>query len=588
MKSQFIQNNFTNGEISPTAEGRFDLAKYANSVKQLENFLIKQLGGASFRPGTRFVREIKDSADRCRLLKFLYSTEQTYVIEAGDAYFRFYTDGGILLSSGSPVEITTPFTLSDLPDIKYAQNADVMYITTGTYIPYKLQRTNATTFTLSKIDFNTVPLLDTNIANINIAPTSATGTTTLNADDGIFFAGHIDSVWRVKDGYVKITAVNASNQAVGTVQNNADGTAGDLGTTSNTKDWAEAAWSGVRGWPSVVTFHEGRLWFGNTTYQPSGLWASAPFAYESFPEGADDDDEINIELNADTVVSIRWLSSSPKDLQCGTSSGIFSVSSGGLGQAMTPSNINSSRQNLFGTANIQAKRLFNYVYYVQNDLKRFLESGYFFDIDQNDAVDTTLLADHILNVQPQGTIFYRGDNSEGGAFEIEAQQSPNNRIWVIRDDGQLIVLTRNVRQEINGWSRILAGGTSSCDGRSGTGMFESITIIPQEGGPDQIWVIVNRLINGVEKRYVEYFTEEDFKYEWDPVFLDCSLTLDNPIDITDIAITDETIVTAPSHGLSNGDQIRLDNIVGAYQLNGRMFLISDVTTNTFKLGTEIT
>lgn len=799
MKSETIQNNLTNGEIGPNAEGRFDLAKYANSAKTIENWFIKQLGGAIFRPGTRYVAGAKSDALPCRLLKFQYSTSQNYVIEAGNLYFRFYTDSGQLIGADSltklllhfdgtdggttftdsspaahgggtafgnaqldtaqfkfgtasllldgtgdyityadsadwdfgsgdftiecfirrtttgtnhaifsrqtsgtsytyfafeglvlrfrdfltssvvdvtatvvmstntwyhvavtrsgsnfklwlngvqqnstvvyagaltdravalnigsldgsayfmngwiddfiwtkgsakytttftpstsaedntiPVELTTVFTTTQLSSIKYAQNADTMYIATGTHKVYKLQRTNATTFTITSVQFIRGPFLDKNDTSTTITPSAATGAVTLASSSAIFNVLHIGALWRVKDGVVLISGFTDSTHVTGTVQDEPDGTAGDLGGTAATKDWSEAAWSDYRGWPSVVTFHDGRLWFANTTYQPQGAWGSVPYAYEAFDEGQEDDDSINIELNADTVVAIRWLSSSPKGLQAGTTGGVFNINGGSQGQPITPSNVAAPRENLFATADIQGRRMFNYVYYVQNDLKRLLESGYFFDIDSTDAVDTTILADHILNVQPSvDNIFLRGSSASGGAYELDTQQSPNNRVWIVRNDGQIVVLTRNVRQEINGWFHVTAGKTISCDNKSGTGQFESISIIPQEGGSDQIWVVVNRLINGSTKRFIEFFTEEDFKYDWDPVRLDCSLTLDNPITITNIVFLDQNIlIYAAAHGLNNGDQIKLDNIVGTHQLNGNIYLVKDASTNTFKL-----
>lgn len=588
LPSDTVQNNFTNGEISPGAEGRFDISKYANSVKTLENWLLKQLGGAIYRPGTRYIAQTKTQTERSRLLKFLYSTEQNYVIEAGDEYFRYYTDGGRLESGGNPVELTTPFEIENIRKIRYTQNADTQYITTGVYEVQKHTRTSATSFSITAASFKRGPFLDTNITSTTITPSSATGSTTLTASSAIFQSDHVGSLWRVNEGVVLITSFISTTEVDGTVQEEPDGTAGNLGGTSATDDWAEGAWSAVRGYPKHCVFHGGRLWFANTDYQVGGLWGSVPFEYENFNVGeGDDDDAITRELAAggSGVPDIRWLSSGPKNLQVGTSAGPFTISSGSTGVAITPQNVTSNQDNEFGSADIQAKRMFNFVYYPQNNLKRMLESGYFFDVDQNDAVDATLLADHILEPVFDGTkIYLRGDYSAGGVYDMDSQQSPNNRLWVIRDDGQIAVLTRNPRQEINGWSRILAGKTVSCDGKSGTGQFESIAILPKEGSPDVQYVIVNRLINGEFKRFVEFFTEEDFKYDWDAIRLDSSLTYDSPIDIEDIVYLDNNIlIFATSHGLSNGDQVKFDNIVGAHQLNGNEYLVKEATTNTFKI-----
>ncbi len=591
-KSESIQNNFTSGEIAPSALGRFDLSKYANSAKIMENFLPKQLGGAMFRPGTRFVAETKTSSLRSRLLRFIFSATQAYLIEAGNLYFRYYIDEG-RLGGGSPVELTTVFTTVVLDKIKYAQNTDTQYIVSGTFPVQKHQRTSATTFTIEEVAFVRGPFLDTNITELTITPSADAGTgITLTASSALFSTGtdHVNSLWRVKEGVVKITSVTSTTVAIGDVQAEPDGVAGALGTsTSAVTDWAEGSWSGKRGYPQSVTFHEGRLYFANTSHQQDGLWGSVPFAYENFNKGdAEDDKAVNVELNADTFVEIRWLSSGAKNMQAGTTGGIFSITSGTNQVPITPANINAFRENPFPTADIQARRLYNHVYYVQNDLKRFLESGFAFDIDQNDIFDTTLLADHILQVEIQNSIFFRGDNLSGGAFDLDAQQSPNNRIWIIRNDGQIVVLTRNVREKVNGWCHITAGKTVSCDGKSGTGQFESIAIIPQDGDSDQIWVITNRIIDGTTKRFVEFFTTEEIKYEWEPVRLDSSLTLDTPLTITGISLTNPVVVTAVAHGFSNGDQIRLDNIVGTHQLNGRKFLIANKTADTFELSSEVT
>ena len=84
--------NFTKGEFSPLLLGRFDIAAYANGAKKIENFLIHNAGGAIRRPGSKFVAEVKTSSLSTRIIDFQFSTEQAYIIEMGNLYFRFYTD----------------------------------------------------------------------------------------------------------------------------------------------------------------------------------------------------------------------------------------------------------------------------------------------------------------------------------------------------------------------------------------------------------------------------------------------------------------------------------------------------------------
>jgi hypothetical protein len=87
----------------------------------------------------------------------------------------------------------------------------------------------------------------------------------------------------------------------------------------------------------------------------------------------------------------------------------------------------------------------------------------------------------------------------------------------------------------------------------------------------------------VVNRFIEYFTPENFKYEWDPVRLDCSLTLDSPIEITNVTLSNPIVITAVDHGLEDGDQIRIDNLAGTHQLNGQQFIVGIITNNSFAL-----
>ena len=123
--------NFTAGELSPRLDGRNDLSKYPAGCKTLENIVIYPHGAAARRPGTQFIAEVKTSSAKTRLIPFEFSTTQTYVLEFGNQYMRVYKDKGQVLSGGSAFEISTPYLTAELFNIKFAQSADVMYITSA-------------------------------------------------------------------------------------------------------------------------------------------------------------------------------------------------------------------------------------------------------------------------------------------------------------------------------------------------------------------------------------------------------------------------------------------------------------------------
>ncbi len=113
MRLKPITSNFTAGEWSPRLHGRSELAKYWNAVETLENFIILPQGGITRRPGFHFAKAAWDPTRKCRLIPFVFSTEQAYIIEAGDQYFRFYMNHGQIQSIPSAIKFLCHFNGSD-------------------------------------------------------------------------------------------------------------------------------------------------------------------------------------------------------------------------------------------------------------------------------------------------------------------------------------------------------------------------------------------------------------------------------------------------------------------------------------------
>ena len=157
------KQNFTAGELSPRLTGRTDLGRYDNGAQLIENFLVQPHGGLTRRPGTEFIREVKTSSAKTRLIPFQFNVEQAYILEFGNQYFRVYKDGGIVVSGGNPVEFATPYTTAQLDDIKFAQTADVMYIAHPDHAPRKITRTAHTAWTVSEVNLQRGAMLDTNL-----------------------------------------------------------------------------------------------------------------------------------------------------------------------------------------------------------------------------------------------------------------------------------------------------------------------------------------------------------------------------------------------------------------------------------------
>jgi hypothetical protein len=99
--------NFTGGELSPRLDGRNDLTKYAAGCKTLENFVVYPHGAAARRPGTTFVAEVANSANKTRLIPFEFSTTQTYMLEFSNLKMRVYKDRGSVLEGDKTISAIT-------------------------------------------------------------------------------------------------------------------------------------------------------------------------------------------------------------------------------------------------------------------------------------------------------------------------------------------------------------------------------------------------------------------------------------------------------------------------------------------------
>lgn len=185
-----IQTSFATGEISPSLYGRPDLAKYSAGLARCENFIIHPHGGVSKRPGMRFVAKAKG---RCRLVEFEYSIDQTYVLEFGNKYVRFFRNGAQITKDGEPYELVTPYLEADLDALSFTQSADVLYIVHKGYRPMELYRVSDDEWALQDFPFRNGPFRNKTEAQADVTLALSAlsgGSVTMTASAPLFEAGH--------------------------------------------------------------------------------------------------------------------------------------------------------------------------------------------------------------------------------------------------------------------------------------------------------------------------------------------------------------------------------------------------------------
>lgn len=522
----WTQHNFNAGEWSPLAHGRSDLQKYKNALATCLNYVPTAQGGLTRRPGTKYVANTKSNG-AVRLVSFEFSITQTYILEFGASYVRFYTNDGQLLSGGSPYEVVTPYTIDDIWDLQFAQSADVLYIAHPKYKPRKLQRNGATSWSLNTISFLDGPYaLLNSITGTTLTASGTTGSVTVTASavTGInngsgFVANDVGRQIRLKVGstwgWATITAVTDSTHVTATVGST-------IGGTTASSLWRLGIWYGAEGssttanYPRTVCFHQDRLvWAGSPNY-PNRIDGSNTSDYENHaPTNTDatvvDSNAIAFSLNATKVNVINWMNSDEWGMLAGTASGEWVVAASTQQNAITPTNVTAKQTTAYGSSNVPPVRMGKATLFVQRTKRKVREMMYQFMIGSFQAADVSMLGEHL---------------TKSGIKQMAAIQAPQPVLWMVRTDGVLVGMSYDKDQEIVGWHQHQLGGYSD-SGNTTPPIVESVAVIPSPNiDRDEVWLSVKRYVNGGVVRTVELMQKfwEDGDTLSNAYFVDCGAT----------------------------------------------------------------
>jgi hypothetical protein len=525
------QRSFSGGELAPSLHARSDLAKYQSGAKTLRNFFVHAHGGASNRPGTKFIAEVKNSSARVRLIPFQFSVSQTYVLEFGNLYMRVYTDGGQVLLAGVPYEIATPYTTADLPTLKYVQSADVMTIAHPSYATRNLSRTAHTAWTLATITL--APALAAPAGPV-ATPTNGTGAVPTHVDSYKITAVRSETLEESLPSVAATCTNYPLNPATGTYntvtwsavsgatkyniykEGNGSGIHGFIGSAtaltftdnnlagddSDTPPGARDPFT-ASNYPGVVTYHQQRRVFGGSTTAPQTVWMSQSGNYQNFNVSSPsrDDDAVTFTLASPQVNEIRHFVPLA-DLLVLTSGGEFKVTGGGSGggDAITPSAVVVKPQGYRGSSHVPPLIIGETALFVQQKGAIVRDLGYNLDVDGYAGNDLSVLSNHL----------FEGLTIDEWAYA----QAPHSIVWAVRSDGVLLSLTYMREHQVWAWCQHDTDGT-----------FESVCSV-SEGTEDAVYVAVNRTIGNTTTRFVERFQSRIVNDVRDAFFVDCGLTYD--------------------------------------------------------------
>ena len=594
-KTTFGFTNFTAGELSPRLDGRTDLAKYFNGCKTLENMTIHPHGGASRRPGSKFISEVKTSGDTTRLIPFEFSTTQTYMMEFGDEYIRFHKDNGIITETGKTISGITKANPGVVTATSHGYSNGDYVILSGIVGMTEL---NGRQFKVAGVATNTFQLQDmdgNNFDTSSLTTYASAGTafkiyqiaSPYDKDDlfQIKYAQSADVMYIVHPSYDirKLTRTGHTSWSLSTVSISGSPSPGLSGADDR---------------PSSVAFFEQRLVFAGTNNNPQSLFFSVAGSYENFATGTNATYAMIYTIASNQVNAIRYLSSTT-ELLIGTVGGEFVATSGSNSEPITPTNIQITRQTNYGSANVDAIQIANVTMFLQRAKRKVRELVYNYEVDGYIAPDMTILAEHI---------------TEGGLTSFAYQQEPDSILWATRNDGTLLGLTYQRNEKVIGWHRHILGGYSDT-GKTISRKFLSFTANASNVSVANDTITINSHGKSTGDP-VYYFTSSNaigglttdllyFVISVDSNTIKLATTSANAtagtaVDITSAPGTDTTqyvfdgvniatdVVYSANHGLSTGDffYYRSGGSGLSGLTNNAKYYVLKIDSNQFKIATD--
>ena len=328
-------------------------------------------------------------------------------------------------------------------------------------------------------------------------------------------------------------------------------------------------------YPATSAFFEQRSVWGGSTNKPDTTYYSKTgdiFNMSvSFPTR--DDDSITATLSSQDVNEIRHFVPL-NDLLTFTSGSEWRINSG-PDSAFTLSSVKQKPQSFWGSSHLKPIVSGNTVLYVEESNSELRNIGYSFQIDGYTGSKLNLLSTHIFGIDSNHT-----------AVDWSYQHSPESRIVITLNDGDVATMTFDPEQEVIAWTHWETDGD-----------FERTTQLRHSSDniEDDIYFVVKRIVDGNTVRYIEKLGTRVFDDIRDAYFVDSGLTYDVPLTITGSTAASPVVITSAAHGLVDNDLVDITGIkwvsdmdssfteTQPRQINDKRFKVKNATTNTFEL-----
>lgn len=584
--------DFKLGEISPKYYGRKNLEEYGFAGELFDNFIPIIEGGFTRRVGSEYVDEIDsdlvDNNGGPALIPFISTKEEAYIVVINPAgvvasttpYIQIYKNDGTACTVSPFLDVEAPSALMDPKGYHFAQIGDVLWIThnSGNLRPLVIARRTIDADDFAVLDYSleltvavdnnnlsrvsTVlkqPYRNVNISAITMTPSATTGSINITASAAFWENGHVNTLIRINhsgtEGVARINSITSTTIAAATVILT-------FGGTTASDEWREGAWSAKRGYPRSVTVHEQRLVWGGNKSQPDTLWFSKignPFVmmqemleqdlgsdtsginYYYSSSIVDDAKEYDKKVVDDKGGARLVLSSNAFSYEIGSkeanpiswvaSNGTFSIGTLGgeyvcIGEISPALNFSIIQKTAYGSGPLNPITMSEEIIHCTREGHKIRAFKYNESNGSYVNPNLTVTAEHLRRV---GSGIFSGYLANYEYLQMAWQPSAEI-LWVINSQNQLFGMRYSKENKNISWFRVNFGGTV-------LGVWGVCCVPNQNGGEDDVWLVVQRTIDSSTVWYLERmglsFEGDDMDpsattYEEDiPRFLDSYYLVDN-------------------------------------------------------------
>ena len=532
-------------------------------------------------PGSRWVHETVAGG---RLIPFYAASNDSHVIVAEHLRFQFIrfgaaqvfpagyvadpdsdttSPGGGPPAEGQLVTLATPYTLAELPDLKWTSANDIMFLFHPNHPNLELRRYGLFDWALVDPSFGPTIAAPTGLNAVKTEGTTAVYQTdwsyvvTATGADGLeSYASAPDNVLvdmeAGRNNYVTLTWVASAGATRYTIYKGVGGIYGFIGyatgLTYKDNNYApnlslsapiqNLPFDSVGNYPRVGEFLQQRMFYASTREDPQTIWASKTASFYdlsySVPIKSDDGFEFTIvaklKQTINHLVAFDYLIAFTETAEWA----IRPVQ----GDVIAADTVDPKPSSWYGSDPFLTPiPVGDRILFVKSKGRAVLDLSLTADGERFTAEDRTVMAPHLFR--------------DRSIIRWAWAEVPHAQLFCVLDDGEAVILTYQYDQEVWGWST-----------RGTDGAYEDVVSVP-EIVEDGLYVTAAREVGDVTRYYVERMESAHVGDVADCFYVDSGLSYDEPQEITDAQMVGDNLqVEVVGHELLVGDIVRVDDVQG--------------------------